>query len=63
MTALVELIKTVNNKILEGKLMESPSLAFCKTEHGISPLGLASFFGNTEMVKILIDHGANPNMV
>lgn len=63
MTAIVELIRTGDNNILEGKLMESPSLAVYKTEHGISPLGLASFFGNTEMVKILIDHGANPNMV
>lgn len=120
MTEIVELIKTGDNKILEGKLKESPSLATSKTEQGISllqfaaycrnmeaveiirkyldkidiheaasigdkevllhiikrspeqtntyavdgftPLGLASFFGNTEIVKILVDHGANPNM-
>jgi uncharacterized protein len=29
---------------------------------GFTPLGLASFFGHTELVKILIDNGAKPNI-
>jgi uncharacterized protein len=29
---------------------------------GFTPLGLASFFGHTDLVKVLIDNGADPNI-
>lgn len=42
-------------------LSESPALANAHSGDGFSPLGLAAFFGNMEVVTLLLSCGANPN--
>jgi len=41
---------------------KDPDQANTYSVDGFTPLGLASFFGHTELVKMLLDKGANPNI-
>src|ERR671923_2275699 len=38
-----------------------PSLANAWADDGLQPLGLASFFGQVEAVRLLLEHGAEVN--
>ena len=40
---------------------QDPSLANAWAEDGFQPLGLASFFGHTESVRLLLEQGAEVN--
>lgn len=46
---------------LEELLHEDPALANAFAEDGFQPLGLASFFGHVESVRVLLEHGAAAN--
>ncbi len=48
--------------ILLGLIKKFPDQTNAYSVDGFTPLGLASFFGNIEIVKMLIDNGANPNI-
>lgn len=47
---------------LRALLAEDPSRANAFAADGFSPLGLASFFGNAEAARLLLESGANPNL-
>ncbi len=40
---------------------QDPSLANAWADDGFQPLGLASFFGHMETVRVLLEHGAGVN--
>jgi uncharacterized protein len=42
-------------------LDQEPALANAWADDGFQPLGLASFFGHTETVRVLLEHGAEVN--
>jgi ankyrin repeat protein len=49
------------NDRLRELLDQDPSLANAWAADGFQPLGLATFFGHTETVRILLAHGAEVN--
>jgi len=51
-----------DKEILLRLIKQFPDQTNTYSVDGFTPLGLASFFGNIEVVKILIDNGANPNI-
>src|ERR671937_2195069 len=46
---------------LRELLDADPSLANAWADDGFQPLGLASFFGNANAARVLLDHGADVN--
>jgi uncharacterized protein len=44
-------------------LEEDPSLANAFGDDGFHPLGLACFFGHPEAARLLVEHGADVNML
>ena len=44
-------------------LEEDPSLANSFGDDGFHPLGLACFFGQVQAARLLLEHGADPNML
>jgi ankyrin repeat protein len=46
---------------LEALLDDDPSLANAWAQDGFQPLGLASFFGQVETVRLLLERGAEVN--
>lgn len=42
-------------------LADDPALCEAVAPDGFTPLGLASFFGHTDIVALLLDQGADPN--
>ena len=46
---------------LRELLDADPSLANAWADDGFQPLGLASFFGNADAARVLLDHGADVN--
>jgi ankyrin repeat protein len=47
---------------LEALLDEDPALVDAYAADGFFPLGLAAFFGQEEVVRLLLERGANPNV-
>jgi uncharacterized protein len=45
----------------EQWLLQDPSLANAESPDGFTPLGLASYFGQIDVVRLLIAYGAEPN--
>lgn len=43
-------------------IIQNPELTNSFSTDGFTPLGLASFFGHIDIVKLLISKGANPNI-
>jgi ankyrin repeat protein len=53
----------VCGKILEVQNdLEDPSLANARSNDGFTPLSLAAFFNQTEIAKLLLTYGADPNL-
>jgi len=48
---------------LRALLEEDPSLANSFGDDGFHPLGLACFFGQVEGARLLLEHGADPNLL
>jgi uncharacterized protein len=48
---------------LHELLDEDPSLANAYGEDGFHPVGLASFFGHVDSVRLLFERGADPNQL
>jgi ankyrin repeat protein len=46
---------------LQQLLAEDPALANAFADDGFQPLGLASFFGHVDAVRVLLGHGAEVN--
>jgi ankyrin repeat protein len=44
-------------------LEEGPSLTNAFGDDGFHPLGLACFFGHVDAARLLLEHGADPNML
>jgi ankyrin repeat protein len=61
--AAAALIYTGNAKGLDEFLTKHPSLANAKNvdleQKGMTPLHLAAYIGNTDILKVLLDHHAN----
>lgn len=51
-----------DNDIVVHVIEKNPSLLNAYSIDGFTPLGLASFFGHLELVKMLIEKGADPNI-
>lgn len=50
------------NDIVEASLKENPALVNDFSDDGFTPLGLASYFGNEDGVRLLLLNGADPNV-
>lgn len=50
------------NRNVEDALSENPDLINEFSDDGFTPLGLASYFGNEDVVRILLLKGAEPNI-
>jgi ankyrin repeat protein len=50
------------DETLSGLLAADPTRANAVSPDGFTPLGLASFFGQPDAARVLLDHGANPNI-
>lgn len=61
MEEIIELVKTGKNELLEQQLNENPSLAFIKTEQGISLLQFAAYCRNNLAVDIIKKHNQKPD--
>ncbi|MGV3687253.1 MAG: ankyrin repeat domain-containing protein [Daejeonella sp.] len=48
--------------LVEQKLQDNPTLIHEFSDDGFSPLGLASYFGNEDVVRLLLLKGAEPNI-
>ncbi|MEH7122665.1 ankyrin repeat domain-containing protein [Bacillus sp. JJ1773] len=48
---------------LEKALISNPSLSNLENEQGLTPLGIASHFGNKDAVQILLNYNADINAV
>jgi ankyrin repeat protein len=48
--------------IIEEALVENPELVQSFSDDGFNPLGLASYFGNEDVVRLLLLKGADPNV-
>ncbi|WP_078544924.1 ankyrin repeat domain-containing protein [Litchfieldia alkalitelluris] len=48
---------------LKQLLEENPNLANTENSDGLAPLGFAAHYGNADVVKVLIDYGANINAI
>ena len=48
--------------LVEKAVMADPELIHQFSEDGFTPLGLASFFGNEDVVRFLLLNGAEPNV-
>lgn len=48
---------------LENALISNPSLSNIENEQGLTPLGIASHFGNKDAVEILLKYNADVNAV
>jgi ankyrin repeat protein len=44
-------------------LEENPALANAFGEDGFHPLGLACFFGHVDAARLMVEHGADPNLL
>lgn len=49
-------------EVVSELLEETPSLLNTFSEHGFTPLGMATHFGNTEIVRYLLLKGADANL-
>jgi ankyrin repeat protein len=49
--------------VLKNKLERQPALLNTYSADGFTPLGLASYFGHYDVVKILLEKGADPDLV
>lgn len=50
------------NDSVEGSLGENPDLVHDFSDDGFTPLGLASYFGNEDVARLLLLNGADPNV-
>lgn len=48
---------------IESRLAEDPSQINLHSPDGFTPLGFAAYFGRIGAVGVLLDHGADPNIV
>lgn len=58
---ILQLIGDGNASEVASLLRRNPELAEARTEWGQSPLKLAAEIGNSQIVRLLLDAGANPN--
>ncbi|XP_022250765.1 ankyrin repeat and SAM domain-containing protein 6-like [Limulus polyphemus] len=59
---IIEAVKKGNSKWLEQLLKEEPDLSnWCQDDDGATPLMYAAMLGHLDIVKLLINHGADLN--
>lgn len=59
---IIEAVKKGNSKWLEQLLKEDPGLSnWCQDDDGATPLMYAAMLGHLDIVKLLINHGADLN--
>lgn len=51
-----------HEEVLQGLLMQNPDLLEAVSDHGFTPLGMATHFGHEDMVRNLLARGADPNV-
>ncbi len=56
-----EFIRKNNYRKIYELLKKYPNFIY-ETENGFTPLHIACYYRNTEIIKLLLDHGADPNL-
>ena len=51
-----------HEEVLQGLLTQNPDLLEAVSDHGFTPLGMATHFGHEDMVRNLLARGADPNV-
>ncbi len=59
---IFEAVSVGDNKTVLDIVKTNPDQINAHSKDGFTPLGLASFFGQLELVKVLLNNGADPNI-
>lgn len=62
-STLFQAVEAGDCKLVEKILIEQPVLVNQENEHGLTLLGIAAHYGQVEVVKTLIKHGAEINAI